>query len=188
MGWIELMKVVEEKVIGTVKGYFRPLDGIPFFTVCYPPEYEREAIRQFKSLSDRLNAKDIPSEVISMKDVLKDALIKLGVAKDGEELAKFEMERDREELIEDLRRYLPDKISEVLLEKLSDKNPDFVAILTRTGILYPLVRTSSIRAKLENRIKCILIIAYPANEVGEMLYSSSFTLGGYYRGEVINWR
>ncbi|OFV66970.1 MAG: protein containing DUF1788 [Candidatus Syntrophoarchaeum butanivorans] len=125
-----------------------------------------------------------------MKDILKEALSELGVFNDGDErwLVEFEREKGKEELIEDLKMYLPDKISGILLNRLVDKTSNFVAILIRTGALYPFVRTSSIRAKLENRIKCILIIAYPANEVGEMLYSGSFNLGGYYRGEIIHWR
>lgn len=188
MGWNELMSEVEEKIVGTIRGSFRPLDGIPFFTVCYPPEYEREAIRQFKLLSERLKAGEVPSEVISMKDILKEALSELGVFKDERWLVEFEGEKDKEELIEDLKMYLPEKISGLLLNRLVDKTSNFVAILIRTGALFPFVRTSSIRAKLENRIRCILIIAYPANEVGEMLYSESFNLGGYYRGEIIHWR
>ena len=48
MGWNELFAEVEEKVIGTIKGTIRPLDGIPFFTVCYPPEYKG---KQLDSLS-----------------------------------------------------------------------------------------------------------------------------------------
>lgn len=191
MGWNELFAEVEEKVIGTIKGTIRPLDGIPFFTVCYPPEYEREAIRQFKLFSERLKVReDIPSVVISMKDILKEALIELGVIKKNDErwLVEFEREKGKEELTEDLKMYLPEKISEILLNRLVDKTSNFVAILIRTGALYPFVRTSSIRAKLENKIKCVLIITYPANEAGEMLYSKSFNLGGYYRGEIIHWR
>jgi len=190
MGWNELMTEVEEKVVRTIEGSFRPLDGIPFFTVCYPPEYEREAIRQFKLLSERLKVRGMPSEVISMKDVMKKALSELGVFRDGNEkwLVEFEREKGEEDLIEDLKMYLPEKISGILLKKLVDKPSNFVAILIRTGILYPFVKSSSIRAKLENRIKCVLIISYPANEVGEMLYSKSFDLGGYYRGEIIRWR
>jgi len=191
MGWNELFAEVEEKVIGTIKGTIRPLDGIPFFTVCYPPEYEREAIRQFKLFSERLKVReDIPSVVISMKDILKEALIELGVIKKNDErwLVEFEREKGKEELTEDLKMYLPEKISEILLNRLVDKTSNFVAILIRTGALYPFVRTSSIRAKLENKIKCALIITYPANEAGEMLYSKSFNLGGYYRGEIIHWR
>lgn len=133
---------------------------------------------------------DIPSVVISMKDILKEALIELGVIKKNDErwLVEFEREKGKEELTEDLKMYLPEKISEILLNRLVDKTSNFVAILIRTGALYPFVRTSSIRAKLENKIKCVLIITYPANEAGEMLYSKSFNLGGYYRGEIIHWR
>lgn len=190
MGWSEVIEEVEEKVAGAIKGTFRPLDGIPFFTICYPPEEERNAIREFKHLSERCVAKDIPSEVISMKEVLRDALIELGVANEDDDSAivEFERSKSKNEMKEDLSRYLPEHVSEVLLRKLRDKDRNFVAVLIRTGALYPFVRTSSIRAKLENNVRCVVIIAYPANNIGEMLNDSSFKLGGYYRGEIIYWR
>ena len=189
MGWSEVMGDIEEKVAGTVKGTFRPLDGIPFFTVCYPPEEERNAIREFNDLSGRFVAKGMPSEVVSMENVLKAALIELDVANENDERAivEFERSKKREELKDDLSRYLPEQISDLILKKLKDKDRDFIAILTRTGSLYPFVRTSSIRAKLENRVKCVVIISYPANNIGEMLNDSSFKLGGYYRGEIFYW-
>jgi len=190
MGWNEVIGEVEERVVGTIDGTFRPLDGIPFFTVCYPPEEERNAIKEFKQLSERFVAKGMSSEVISMEKILKAALIELGVAGESDEsvVVKFERSKSREELKEDLSRYLPQQIAEVLGRKLTNKSRDSVAVLIRTGALYPFVRTSSIRAKLENRVKCVVIIAYPANTIGEMLNDSSFKLGGYYRGEIIYWR
>ncbi len=190
MGWNEVIGEVEERVVGTIEGTFRPLEGIPFFTICYPPEEERNAIKEFKHLSERFVAKDIPSEVISMKEVLRDALIELDVANESDESAvvKFERSKNREELKEDLSRYLPKQVAEVLSRKLKNKGRNSVAVLIRTGALYPFVRTSSIRAKLENKVKCVVIIAYPANNIGEMLNDSSFKLGGYYRGEIIYWR
>ena len=62
--------------------------------------------------------------MISMKDIFKEALSELGVFKNGDErwLVEFEREKDKEELIEDLKRYLPEKISEILLNRLVDKD------------------------------------------------------------------
>lgn len=190
MGWSEIIGEVKEKVVGVIEGTFRPLDGIPFVTVCYPPEEERTAIKEFTYLSQGFKAKGILSEVISMKEVLKDALVELGVTNEDEEnsVVKFERSTNREELKDDLSRYLPEQVSETILRKLKDKSKNFVAVLIRTGALYPFVTTSSIRAKLENTVKCVVIIAYPANNIGEMLNDSSFKLGGYYRGEIIYWR
>lgn len=125
-----------------------------------------------------------------MEKILKAALIELDVANESDESAvvKFERSKKREELKEDLSRYLPEQVAEILSRKLKNKGRNSVAVLIRTGALYPFVRTSSIRAKLENKVKCVVIIAYPANNIGEMLNDSSFKLGGYYRGEIIYWR
>lgn len=117
MGWSEVIGDIEEKVAGTVKGTFRPLDGIPFFTVCYPPEEERNAIREFNDLSGRFVAKGMPSEVVSLENVLKAALIELDVvnANDERAIVEFERSKKREELKEDLSRYLPEQISDLIL-------------------------------------------------------------------------
>ena len=189
MGWNEVIAVLREEVMDTIKGTFTPQDSIPFFTVVYPPEEEVNAIKEFTLFSQRLQADDIPSRIFSMKDVLKEALTELGVASEASEssIAKYELSKSRKEIKDDLTRYLPEQVSDILLRMLREKDRNYVAVLIRTGALYPFVRTSSIRAKMENKIKCVVIIAYPANNIGEMLNDSSFNLGAYYRGEIIYW-
>ncbi|MBC7335931.1 MAG: hypothetical protein H5U01_06630, partial [Clostridia bacterium] len=54
MGWHEVMGELEEKLVGTLRGTYRPLDNVPFFRVQYPPVEEREALRQFRMLTERL--------------------------------------------------------------------------------------------------------------------------------------
>jgi hypothetical protein len=190
MGWNEVITVLQEEVMGTIEGTFTPQDNIPFFTVCYPPEEEVNAIKEFTFFLQRLQADDVPSGIFSMKDVLKEALIELGVASEdsGSAIAEYERSKNRKEIKEDLTRYLPEQVSDIMLRKLRDKDRNYVAMLLRTGALYPFVRTSSIRAKMENKIRCVAIIAYPANNIGEMLNDASFKLGAYYRGEIIYWR
>lgn len=187
MGWDEIIQNLQERVEGTVYGYITPIDDVPFFTVCYPPEREREALREFRQLSERFKANDFQVEIISMKDIFKEALSQLGVDSDEDSLIKFESSKNSTELRNSLARYLPQEITKILYERLKDKDEKFIAILTRTGSLYPFARTSSIRSKLENKIKCVLVIAYPANNVGDMLGDPSFGVGGYYRGEIISW-
>lgn len=190
MAWNEVMAFLREEVAGTIEGTFTPQDNIPFFTVCYPPEEEINAIKEFTLFSQRLESEEIASGIFSMKDVLKEALIELGVASESSvsAIAEYELSKSRKEIKEDLTRYLPVQVSDIMLRKLRDKDRDYVAMLIRTGALYPFVRTSSIRAKMENKTQCIVIIAYPANNIGEMLNDSSFKLGAYYRGEIIYWR
>ena len=51
-----------------------------------------------------------------MKEVLKDALVELGVTNEDEEksVVKFERSTNREELKDDLSRYLPEQVSEII--------------------------------------------------------------------------
>jgi hypothetical protein len=57
-----------------------------------------------------------------MKEVLRDALIELGAAKGRDERSTIEFERrkSRNELKEDLSRYLPEQVSEVIIGMLKD--------------------------------------------------------------------
>jgi hypothetical protein len=43
MPWDEVIGELESKLVGTLKGTFTPMDGVPFFRVMYPPREEREA-------------------------------------------------------------------------------------------------------------------------------------------------
>jgi len=74
MGWHEVMRELEEKLEGTFKGTYRPLEGVPFFRVQYPPDQEREALRQFRQLADRLSRRGWKMELVRMSHLLNEAL------------------------------------------------------------------------------------------------------------------
>ena len=194
MVWSNLMNELEEKVIGTIKGTFRPIDGIPFFIVQYTPEEEKEALRQFKLLVNRFSANKLSAEFISLTKILKETLIDLiGVNESTleEKLKELENRQNRTELAQTLadQNNMPQKVSEILIKMLKNKPKNHIAILLRTGSLYPFVRISSILSRLENEIKCILVITYPSNIVGEMLGAKTFDLSGpYYHAEIIKWK
>lgn len=192
MGWPEVMEELETRLEGTRNGSYRPLDGIPFFRVQYPPQEEREALRQLALLAERLRHRGWEVRLLSLTEVLRDALGSLLNCPPEElpdRLQALEREQDRAELQGLLARYLPDELVRVLEERLGDLPAEGVAILTRTGALYPFVRSSVLLSRLEGRLSCMLVLGYPGIGLGEMLEARpSGPFNGYYRGETISWR
>ena len=193
MPWTEVIRELEAKLVGTLKGTFRPMDGVPFFRVTYPPREEREALRQFKLLADRLNQQGWPTVQISLTQAMKEALASLlgcGVQELAERLKEEERSRDRSELKSNLAEHLPAEIARVVVQIVShgvwEKG---VLFLVRTGAIYPFMRPSHLLVHLEGKVKLAVVIAYPGISVGAFLDSESAGLyGGYYRGEIIQWR
>lgn len=194
MGWYEAMQDLEDKVIKTLEGKFTPMDGIPFFRVQYPPKEEREAIRQFRLLKDRLEQRGWKTLWIPVTEMMKEALASLvncPLGQLSENLKKLERERNRKELSASLSEHLPPKLTETIVrlikrESLGRKG---VLFLVRTGTLYPFIRPSTLLAQLENRVESVVVFAYPGTSLGMFLDACpSDPHGGYYRGEVISWR
>jgi len=192
MGWTDVMRELEDKVVGTLNGTYRPLDGIPFFRVQYPPQEEREALRQLHLLAERLRQKGWPIREISLTEVLREALTALlGASPEAlfEELKSLERERDRRELLRMLSEHLPDALASALIERLRALPKGSGAVLLRTGALHPFLRPSTLLARLEGEVSCAVVLAYPASRVGSFLDMSPVdSRGGYYRGEIIHWR
>ncbi len=192
MGWHEVMQDLEAKLDGTFRGTYRPLDNVPFFRVQYPPGEEREAIRQFYSFAERLGQRGWKAECISLTQVCQQALARLlncPLAELPERLKALESGRDRFELQHQLSEHLPDKIAEVLKERLEEMPGESAAILLRMGSLYPFIRPSSLASKLEGQVRCAVVLPYPGTTLGALLDAPpADPHGGYYRGEVIAWR
>lgn len=192
MGWTEVMEELEARLEGTRAGSYRPLDGVPFFRIQYPPQEEREALRQLALLAERLRHRGWEVRTLSLTEALQEALGSLLNCSPEElpaHLQALEQERDRAELQRLLAQYLPDELVRVLKERLGDLPAGGVAILTRTGALYPFVRSSVLLSRLEGRVSCMLVLGYPGTELGEMLDARpSGPFNGYYRGETISWR
>jgi len=194
MPWAEVISELESKIVGTLKGTFKPMDGVPFFRVMYPPREEREALRQFKLLADRLNQQGWQTVQISLTEAMKEAIASLlgcGVDELSERLKEVERSRDRNELKNKLAEHLPPEMAKVVIAHidspgLSEKG---VAFLVRTGAIYPFMRPSHLLAHLEGKVKWVIVIAYPGTSVGAFLDSEPAGLyGGYYRGEIVQWR
>jgi hypothetical protein len=194
MPWAEVISESESKLVGTLKGTFKPMDGVPFFRVMYPPREEREALRQFKLLADRLNQQGWQTVQISLTEAMKEAIASLlgcGVDELSERLKEEERSRDRNELKNKLAEHLPPEMAKVVIAHIDSHglSQKGVAFLVRTGAIYPFMRPSHLLAHLEGKVKWVIVIAYPGTSVGAFLDSEPAGLyGGYYRGEIIQWR
>ncbi|RLB00309.1 MAG: hypothetical protein DRG83_11730 [Deltaproteobacteria bacterium] len=191
MGWLEVMRKLEDKVTATLRGHYHPLDGVPFFRVQYPPQQEHKALLEFRSLAQRLRQAGWHVESISLTEVLRETLIEMlncPPKKLRERLEELETERERHELQTMLSEHLPERLAEKLFEKLGELPQNSIIILLRTGALFPFVRPSALLSRLEGRINCIVILAYPGMTLGELLEAPPASLhSGYYRGETICW-
>ncbi|MFA0740910.1 MAG: hypothetical protein DFNUSKGM_001017 [Candidatus Fervidibacter sacchari] len=194
MPWAEVISELESKLVDTLKGTFTPMDGVPFFRVMYPPREEREALRQFNLLADRLNQQGWQTVQISLTEAMKEALASLlgcGVDKLAERLKEEERRRDQNELKSNLAEHLPPEMAKMVIAHIDSHglSKKGVAFLVRTGTIYPFMRPSHLLARLEGKVKCAIVIAYPGTSVGAFLDSEHASLyGGYYRGEIIQWR
>ncbi len=191
MGWLEVMRKLEDKVMATLRGRYHPLDGVPFFRVQYPPQQEHKALLEFHSLAQRLRQAGWRVESISLAEVLGETLIEMlncPSKKLRERLEELETERERHELQTILSEHLPERLAEKLFEKLRELPQNSIVVLLRTGALFPFVRPSALLSRLEGRINCIVILAYPGRTLGKLLEASPASLhSGYYRGETICW-
>jgi hypothetical protein len=194
MPWAELISELESKLVGTLKGTFTPMDGVPFFRVLYPPREEREALRQFRLLANRLNQQGWQTVHVSLTEAMKKAIASLlGCEVDGlvKRLEEEERSRDHTELQSGLAQYLPCELAKVVIECIESHIPSEkgAAFLIRTGALYPFMRPSHLLIHLEGKVRSAVVIAYPGTNIGAFLDSESAGLyGGYYRGEIIHWR
>jgi len=192
MAWTEVMRELEEKLIGTLEGKYRPRDGVPFFRIQYPPVQEREAVRQFRLLQDRLTHQGRRVHFIRLTEILWDALAELvGCSRNElrDQLVQLEARMERSELQQRLATYLPKTWADILVERLGEADRRSVALLVRPGVLYPFVRPSTLLSRIEVRVRCAVVLAYPTHTIGAFLDASpAGGQGGYYRGEIILWK
>jgi len=192
MGWHELMGELERKVIGTLEGTYRPRDGIPFFRLQYPPKDEREAIRQLHLFAERLKRRGWQVECLYLTEVLKETLSDLLNCTEDElfsRLRDIEQGGEREELQERLSEALSKSLTERLTTRLESFPRERVVVLLRTGSLYPFLRPSVLLSHMESQVRCVVVLAYPATSLGELLDARpSGGHGGYYRGEIVGWQ
>jgi len=191
MGWHKVMEELEVKVEGILDGTYRPIDGIPFLRVQYPPQEEREALHQLKLFSQRLKQKGWQTEFLSLTRIFKETIVDL-LGHPSEDLLsrlkEFE-NKEKEEILRRLSEVLSETFPNKLAEHLHSLTRDSVAFLVRTGALYPFLRPSTLLSHLEGQVSCIIVLAYPGIIPGELLNAPpSDPHGSYYRGEIIYWQ
>lgn len=177
------------RITGVLQKRYRPLDGIPFFRFIYPPELEKEALKEFRLLAGRLESNNYSSGTISLFAILKAALIELLNTNEEElpkKLEEYESTHSQNEMVRLFSEHLPQMVTEKLLTAISEYPGPSCLFLTRTGSLFPFVRLSSILSRLEGQTEQTIVALYPGDQEGAMLRDRSFDLaGGYYRGEIL---
>ena len=177
------------RVTGVLNKTYRPLDGIPFFRFLYSPEEERAVLEAFNLLVQRLEAGGYEAGIVSFFDVLETGLMEMAnvsVADLPSCLKQYE-QADREDFLFRLHTYLPSHLTARLKNRLEEYSPSACIVLTRTGVLFPFVRLSSLLASLEGQTNQLLVALYPGDQEGAMLRDPSFDMAitHYYRGEVL---
>jgi hypothetical protein len=177
------------RVTGALNKTYRPLDGIPFFRFLYPPEQEQTALREFDAFVRSLRAVGYEAGIVSFLDVLEAALMEMANVSAADLpgcLKQYEI-ADRQDFLFRLHTYLPSHLIFELKNRLREYSPSACIVLTRTGVLFPLVRLSSLLASLEGQTNQPLVVLYPGDREGAMLRDSSFDMATthYYRGEVL---
>lgn len=192
MAWPETIQALEVKVERTLKGTYRPMDNVPFFRVQYPPDEEREALRQFRLLAQRIEQKGWHSSTVLLTEILASALSRLldvPPSDLGTRLRGLEKENDRGELQGRLAEHLLDEVARALIERLGGMPKESLTVLLRLGALSPFIRSSSLESRLEGQVACVVILPYPGSTLGALLDSTPANpYGGYYRGELIAWQ
>ena len=192
MGWGEVMGELEEKVERTLKGEYSPPDGVPFFYLPYPPEQEREALREFRLLAERLERRGLRVAILSISQLLCEFLAERLGCPEGEVvecLTREEREQDRKVFGERISRVLEREFARMVAGRIREAMPGKgVCILVRTGALYPFRDILPLASSLVNEVDCVLVIAHPGRRVGEFLDRTSGGVEPFFRGEEIRWR
>ena len=176
----ERFQQLEQKIIASLEGK-RQLD-VPYYRYRYSPRDERKCIEEFESFSAILKNRGYSAECIYLPALLIKALQQLDFFDD--EIIKKEIEI-KEELESNLSYVLEDQIVYDLILYLEGKEISHCVVLLRFGCLFPFVHCSSLLSKIEGKIRCTIILPYPANQDGEMLGYHGESIRSYYRGDVI---
>lgn len=155
---------------------------VPYYRYLYPPNKELACLSEFENFCKILRSKGYSAECIYLSEIVVKGIENLGYVSDS----VAEMEKSSPSLVEqNLENELVREIAEILKQRLGEKDISHCAILLRAGSLFPFVHISTLLSYLEGKVKCTLIIPYPANKDGEMLCYKGETIRSYYRGEAI---
>lgn len=157
----------------------------PFAIFQYDPKDELIMRKQIKLLKSRLKNKNIVE--ISLAEIFWDKLKTI----DLDRLFESEKIHSLERTIDTIHNILSDEeegtIEDLIEEKLTvEYPPNTIIFLTRTGVLFPVYRTSAILENLYQKIKITTILFYPGTKVASHgLRYMGLTEPNYnYRGKI----
>lgn len=135
--------------------------GVPFITLVYPPEKEREARDRQEELMAKLRARNIPI-VEHRLDTFIFEYYEKRFASGLERIFKLEREDP-----DALRRMISGIYERELVRRILDTKdraaPDGALFLTGVATMYPFGRVSNVLAELENKITPPLVVFYPGS-------------------------
>lgn len=161
--------------------------GVPFIIYHYPPEQEKEMIKEIQRITTKIENKEIICKKLRLdqefKELTQEYLKDLGGLDYLYGLEKENRETLRRELATDIKQEIIKKII-----KKSEGETKRVTLIYRTGAIHPIIRIHTLLMALEKQIKNPLIIFYPGSYDGKKLRFLNKNIaeeGYYYRARII---
>lgn len=170
-----------------------PASGVPFFLFLHDAAEEARCVREFERLAAALE-RSFSVQVVYLGKLMAAVLRKTLYPGDVGRRAE---ERGLERVAQELSRPagLPGMLTSALLDDTSDGveplrggSQDRIALLVRTGAIYPFAHVSQLLNGLENQTNWTVVVAFPGSRHPQRPDSLRFldeTEGPYYRARVI---
>jgi hypothetical protein len=161
------------------------LSGVPFVVFPYDPNKELKMENEHIDwLLEKLEFEDVEVAKVDMRDHFFSLLEKKGRL---DRAIEVEKERGTEEVSESLNGLLYEEVDgkgALIQELLEEIEGCEVAVIYRTGILYPFTSISVIFQRLENVVEVPIVVFYPADNEDGVRFMGE-TESSYYREKVI---
>lgn len=183
---------LKQEVEASIRGRTPPT-GVPFFVYLYDPADEIQCLRNCEKLASALD-REGTVQTVYLGQLLAHVLRNTLYLSDGGRQAE---ERSPERIVQELSRPqgLPAMLTSALLDGVDDLvwplrggTQDQVAVILRTGAMYPFAHVSQLLNGLENHTSWTVVVAFPGSRHPKRPDSLRFlneTEGSYYRARVI---
>jgi hypothetical protein len=161
------------------------ISGVPFVVFTYDPNKELKVEDEYiELLLETLEFEEVDVAQVDMRDLFFSILDGRGRLDRAIDVEKDEVGELSEALNSTFFEESQDGHGSLIEELLEEVDGHEVAIIYRTGILYPFTSISVIFRKLENLVDVPVVVFYPA-ENNEGVSFLDETESSYYRSKVI---
>lgn len=134
------------------------------FLFVYDPSLEQVSLKESERLCKLLIGKRFTAEVISLEDLISNAIDWLGSTLGGiEKLWQLEAE-DSDSFLNLWTDQMQRSLSKRLFDILAPKSYTHCALLVRAGCLYPYLHPSDLINSLRGQLRCRLLLLYPGEK------------------------